>query len=131
ELAQRGWDTVGLVGTRFTMAEDFITGPLRDRHRVQTLVPPPPVQGEIQKIIYDQLSVGQFDDAARDYFLGVIDALSSQGAQAVILGCTEIPLLLEGVQCSLPPVDSLDCHCQAIVRYILDEAHPGPGADGL
>jgi aspartate racemase len=127
DLARRGLNKVGLVGTRFTMAEDFITGPLRERHRVETLVPAAPVQGEIQGIIYDKLSVGVFDDAAREYFLQVIDSLSTQGAQAVILGCTEIPLLLEGVPCALPPIDSLNCHCEAIVRYILGEANPGHG----
>jgi aspartate racemase len=119
DLARRGLDSVGLVGTRFTMAEDFITGPLRERHRVETLVPAATVQGEIQRIIYDKLSVGIFDDGAREYFLQVIDSLSAQGAQAVILGCTEIPLLLDSVQCPLPLIDSLSCHCEAIVRYIV------------
>ncbi len=120
-LQESGLDTVGLIGTRFTMAQDFIKGRLADRYMVKTIVPPASRQSEIQDLIYNQLSVGVFDDSAREFSLRIIDSLSAQGAQAVILGCTEFPLLLKDAHCPIPYIDSLKCHCEAIVRYILED----------
>ncbi len=118
-LGRDGLGTVGLIGTRFTMAQDFIKGRLRERHQVTTVVPTPSEQSEIQDLIYGKLSIGVFDDDTKDFFLRIVDSLSAAGAQAVILGCTEIPLLLKNIPCPVPCIDSLECHCEAIVQYIL------------
>lgn len=122
-LTAAGVDAVGLIGTRFTMEQDFIKGRLLDRYQVTTRVPTMPEQHAIQALIYNELSVGVFKDTTQDFFLKVIDALSARGAQAVILGCTEFPLLLKEAHCPLLLIDSLQCHCEAIVRYILGQEY--------
>ena len=129
-LEKGGSDTVGLIGTRFTMSQDYIKGILLDRYQVKTIVPTASEQSEIQDLIYDELSVGVFDDSTREFFLQVIDSLSARGAQAIILGCTEFPLFLNHAHCPIPLIDSLKCHCMAIARYILDEESPEQGTEG-
>ncbi len=123
-LVKDGVDTVGLIGTRFTMAEDFIKGRLKRQFQVKTIVPTDSEQHDIQELIYHKLSVGVFDDASRAFILQVIERLAQRGARAVILGCTEFPLLLSGVPCAIPLIDSLKCHCDAIVDCILDGGNP-------
>ena len=123
-LKTAGWDSVGLIGTRFTMEQDFIKGRLLDRYQVKTIVPAVSEQREIQELIYNELSVGMLKDDTKDFFLRVIELLSARGAQSVILGCTEFPLLLNDANCPVPLIDSLKCHCEAIVRYILAEENP-------
>ena len=123
-LERDGLDTAGLLGTRFTMSQEFIKGRLSDRYQVRTIVPPSDDQNRIQDMIYDELSVGTFEDSTRKFFLEVIDSLQRRGAQAAILGCTEFPLLLKDADCPIPPVDSLTSHCEAIARFILDEECP-------
>ena len=78
-------------------------------------------QTEIQDLLYNKLSVGVFDDPTRAIFLEIIDSLTAQGAQAVILGCTEFPILLKDASCSIPLIDTLKCHSEALVRFILDK----------
>ena len=120
-LKSNGLDTVGLIGTRFTMAEDFIKGRLQERYQVKTIVPPASEQGEIQEALYNKLSMGVFDDETKALFLTIIESLKERGAQAVILGCTEFPLLLKDVPCSIPLIDSLQCHTDSLVKYILEQ----------
>jgi aspartate racemase len=116
--------------SRFTMSEDFIQGRLARGYQVETIVPTAPDQSEIQDRIYQELSVGVFDDGTREFFLQVIDSLSARGARAIILGCTEFPLLLRGADRPIPMIDSLQCHCEAISRYILDAGSPEPSPAG-
>jgi len=118
-LEKGGVSTAGLLGTRFTMSQDFIKGRLLDRYQIETIVPTVLEQNEMQERIYKELAVGTFDDNTKAFCLGIVDSLAEKGAEAVILGCTELPLLLEGVSCPTPVVDSLRCHCEAIARYIL------------
>lgn len=132
-LDKDGLDEVGLIGTRFTMSQNFIKGILTDVYQVKTFVPTLSEQNKIQNLIYNKLSVGVFDECTKAFILGIIDSLSARGARAIILGCTEFPLLLKGAQCPVPPIDSMECHCEAIVRYILDEGKPeqSPAGDVL
>ena len=131
-LRQGGWETVGLLGTRFTMTEDFIKGRLAAERGVEVLVPPAADQAEIQDQIYSKLSYGMFGEEPRRFLTEHIERLAEAGAEAVILGCTELPLLMKGASRSVPLVDSLNCHCTSIVRYILDDQAPeqpdSPGA---
>ena len=120
-LSRSGFDTVGLVGTRFTMEENFITGRLFERHQVKTITPPASAWKEIQDRIYNELSLGVFDDNVKNFFLEIIHSLAEQGAQSVILGCTEIPLLLKYLPCPIPLLDSVKSHCDAIASFILDD----------
>ncbi len=119
-ISDGGWKTIGLIGTRFTMGEPFITERLERIHGVNIRVPSPGLQEEIQQRIYGDLSVGGFHQTHRDFILGVCDGFAEEGAGAVILGCTELPLLLEGTSASVPLINPLRTHCEAIVRFILD-----------
>lgn len=119
KLKQDRQTTVGLLGTRFTMSQGFIKDRLRERHGIDTIVPASPDQAEMQTRIYNELVVGRFDDATKTWCLGLVEALAANGAQAVILGCTELPLLMQDSRSPIPTVDSVACHCQAIADYLL------------
>lgn len=123
-LTHAGLHTVGLMGTRFTMSQDFIKGRLLERYQVKTVVPTDAEQDAIQRLVYEELSVGVFSDSAKAFFLEVVDSLAAQGAQAVILGCTEFPILLKDTQAPVPLIDSVVCHCESITRFILNEGRP-------
>ncbi|GAU07328.1 aspartate/glutamate racemase family protein [Desulfoplanes formicivorans] len=118
-LRERKIDFVGLLGSRFTMSEDFIKLRLFTKNKIKTIVPNLDAQNEIQKRLYEELSIGVFNSQTRQFFVKEIENMAIQGAQAVILGCTEFPILLEKEHCSIPLIDSIDIHCDAIVKYIL------------
>lgn len=120
-VGQGGWQKVGLLGTRFTMEGGFLRDRLREKHGIETLVPAEPARHRIQDLVYEQLSVGRFEEEARQFFLEEIASLATRGAEAVILGCTEFPLLLKDTAAPLPLVDSLQSHCEMIVRFILND----------
>lgn len=121
KIKQCGYDKVGLVGTRFTMEDPFLKARLRDRYQVETLIPSSKEIDEIQARIYDDISMGFFEETTKNFFLQVIESLEEKDAPAVILGCTELPLLLQDLSPSIPLVDSLQCHCEAIVNYMFDK----------
>lgn len=110
---------VALLGTRFTMQEDFYKRRLAERFGIETLLPTPDAMAEIDRVIFAELCLGQFHQPARDFYLGVLEQLRDDGAQAAILGCTEIGLLLEGVQSPLPLVDSTQEHVEMGLGWLL------------
>jgi len=103
------------------MNEDFIKGKLNREFQVETMVPDEPTQLEIQCYIVQEFSYGIFSVEAKQYFLEKIRKFAEEGAEAVILGCTEIPLLLKGLESPLPVIDSMQCHCDKIVHYIIED----------
>jgi len=107
-----GYNRVALLGTRFTMGEDFYLSHLQ-RHGVHGLVPSTADQQRIHDIIVTELTRGVLTEASRAVFLDVIGKLAKEGAQAVILGCTEIPLLVRPADCSLPLFDTAALHAEA------------------
>lgn len=119
-LRQKEIYSVGLLGSRFTMSEDFIKVRLLTKDKIKTIVPNLDTQDKIQQILYEELSVGVFNNKAKQYFVEEIENMVNQGAQAVILGCTEFPILLKDECCSIPLIDSIDSHCDAITKYILN-----------
>lgn len=114
----QGLQSVGLLGTRFTMSDGFYTRRMNGLG-VHTLVPSEREQDEIHRVIFEELCVGQCRAEAKAYYLDVIARLQAQGAQGVILGCTEIGLLLQPEDCPLPLFDSAEIHALAAVAYIL------------
>jgi len=120
-IHRQGWKKVGLLGTRFTMNEDFIKGKLNREFQVKIMVPDEPTQLEIQCYIVQEFCCGTFSTEAKQYFLEKIRIFAEEGAEAVIMGCTEIPLLLKGLECPLPVIDSMQCHCDKIVHYIIED----------
>ncbi|OLF54059.1 aspartate/glutamate racemase family protein [Pseudomonas chlororaphis] len=111
--------TVGLLGTAFTMEQDFLKQRLADQG-LQVLVPDAEDRQALHRIIYDELCVGVISAASRQRYQQAIQALQARGAQAIILGCTEIGLLLKPEHSPLPLLDTTELHARAAVDFALD-----------
>lgn len=114
-----GTVTVGLLGTAFTMEQDF----LKERLSAQgltVLVPDAEERLAVHRIIYDELCVGVINPASRQVYQQVIESLTRRGAQAIILGCTEIGLLIKPEHSALPLLDTTHLHARAAVAFALD-----------
>ncbi len=118
-IQQAGFKTVGLIGTRFTMEQDFYLGRLRQRHGLKVLVPDLPGREQVHRIIYEELCLGQINPASRRVYRGVMDELVRQGAQAIILGCTEISLLVGATDASVPLFDTTAIHAREAAEWAL------------
>ncbi len=119
-VRRAGLDTVALLGTRYTMEEDFYLGRLRSRHGITALVPPEPDLTEVHDIIYGELVRGVVTDASRTRYLAIIDRLVARGAQGVIAGCTEIELLVSRGDLDVPLFPTARLHAEAAVAFALD-----------
>lgn len=117
-IRQRGFTKVGLLGTRPTMEQTFYTARLAT-HGVEALVPDPDDRTFIHQTIMTQLVHADCRPDARARFLAIMDSLAARGAQGIILGCTEIPLLVKQNDTPLPLFDTLALHCDAIVEHAL------------
>lgn len=120
-LRARGVERAALLGTRFTMQEDFYRERLDQRFGIHVLVPGAEDMAEIDRVIFQELCVGQFRPQARAFYLDQLAQLEARGAQAAILGCTEIGLLLEGCESPLPLVDSAERHVAMGLEWMLAE----------
>jgi len=118
-ITTKGLCRVGLLGTAFTMEQDFYKGRLADQYGLQVLVPDAADRQRVHRIIYDELCVGQINAASKLDYLQVISTLQAQGAEAVILGCTEIGLLVSQADTTLPLLDTTAIHAQAAVDFAL------------
>jgi aspartate racemase len=116
-LAQ-GLDTVGLMGTRFTMEEAFYVDRLRERG-VRCVLPDEAQRGEIHRIIFEELCQGTISEASRTWFSGCIAELQARGAQGVVLGCTELPLIVRPEDSPIPTFDTTALHAMAAVEFSL------------
>jgi aspartate racemase len=119
EIKQAGIKKVGLLGTRFTMEQDFYRGRLRDQHQLDVLIPDDADRGIVHKIIYDELCMGLVRDASRAEYRRIIQRLVDQGAQGVILGCTEISMLVGPSDSSVPIFDTTSVHARKAAEYAL------------
>jgi aspartate racemase len=109
----------GLLGTRFTMEQDFYRGRLVEKHNLDVLVPEPADREIVHRVIYDELVLGKTEPASKAEYLRIIAALAQAGAEGIILGCTEIGLLVSQDDSSLPLFDTTRIHALAAVRYAL------------
>ena len=114
-----GLTRVGLLGTAFTMEHDFYRGRLEKQHGLEVLVPEADDRAAVHEIIYRELVAGQVLDASREVYRAVIARLVERGAQAVILGCTEIMLLVGQADSSVPVFDTTQLHALAAVERAL------------
>lgn len=119
-IKEQGLSTVGLLGTRFTMEQDFYRGRLESRHGLSVLVPDEIDRGIVHRVIYEELCHGKVQDASRREYQRVIADLQARGAQAVILGCTEISLLIQPQDSPLPVFDTTSLHAQAALAFALN-----------
>ena len=114
-----GMTRVALLGTRYTMEQDFYRGRLQQQFAIDTLIPEAEDRTRINQIIFDELCLGVFNAHSRDYYLQVIDALAEQGAEGVIFGCTEIGLLVPEESSPLPVFDTTAIHAADAVEFML------------
>jgi aspartate racemase len=119
EIRKAGFAKVGLLGTRFTMEEDFFKGRLRDKHGIEALVPGKADRERVHRIIIDELALGVIKPESRKAVNKIMDGLIAAGAQAIILGCTELPLLVAQGQVGVPLFDTTAIHARAAVDLAL------------
>lgn len=120
-ISQSGMNTVALLGTRYTMEQDFYRGRLTEKFGIATCIPDEAERERINHIIFHELCMGVFRDESRHYYQQVISRLAEQGAQGVIFGCTEIGLLLDQQNCPLPLFDTAALHAEDAVNFMLGE----------
>jgi len=114
-----GYTRIGLLGTRFTMEQDFYRGRLADRHGLDVIVPDEADRATIHRVIYDELVAGRIEPASREAYRGVMQRLAQRGAQAIVLGCTEIMLLVGPDDSPVPLFDTTALHARAGIDRLL------------
>lgn len=119
QIQQAGWHTVGLIGTRFTMEQDFYRDRLRERHGLRVMVPEAAERDTVHRVIYEELCLGRIEPASREAYQKVMAQLVAQGAQAIILGCTEISLLVGAADASVPLLDTTAIHARNAAEWAL------------
>jgi aspartate racemase len=111
-----GLDTVGLLATGYTMEQDFYVGRLRDVHGLEVLVPGEADRGIVHDVIYGELCVGVVEDASREQYRRIMHSLADRGAQGILLGCTEIDLLVGPEDSPVPVFDTTRLHAERAVE---------------
>lgn len=106
---------VGLLGTRFTMEEEFYKGRLTDKFNIAVVTPDEEEREIVHNVIYSELCLGKVSDQSRQKYLEIIDSLHKKGAEAVILGCTEIALLVQQEHTDVPLYDTTEIHARSAV----------------
>jgi len=114
-----GLTKVGLLGTRFTMEDDFYKGRLIDKHGMEVVIPSEEDRLDVHQIIYDELCLGQVKQESKERYCRIMGNLVRQGAQGIILGCTEIGLLVGAEDCVVPIFDTTKIHAEAAVEFAI------------
>jgi aspartate racemase len=110
---------IGLLGTRYSMEKDFYRARLRERFGIECLVPDEPRRARINDIIFNELCAGRFIEESRRSVLEAAEELVTRGARGIVLGCTELPLIVGREDLSVPRFDTLAAHAEAGVRYLV------------
>ena len=118
-LVAEGIRTVGLLGTAFTMEQDFYKGRLTGSHGLQVLVPGEADRAIVHRVIYQELCLGKTEAASKTEYLRIIEALAAAGAEAVILGCTEIGMLVSQADTHVRLLDTTAIHAAKAVEYAI------------
>jgi len=114
-----GIDKIALLGTRFTMEEDFYKGRLVDKYGLNVIIPSPEQMEIVHRVIYDELCAGIIKTDSKQRYAEIIKYLVAEGAEGVILGCTEIGLLVKQADSPVPLYDTTEIHARAAVEYAL------------
>ena len=118
-LQEDGVTRVGLLGTRFTMEQEFYASRLEEQFGIEVVVPEQGERDAIHRIIYEELCQGRIEEVSRQRYLTIINSLYAQGAQAVILGCTEIAMLVGQEDTTVPLYDTTALHTKKAVAWAL------------
>ncbi len=118
-IRARGMRTVGLLGTKYTMQEDFYL-PRLEAADIRVLLPEAAEMEEVNRIIYEELCVGTVKESSRDTLSALVEAMRRGGAEGVILGCTELGMILKDEDAAIPLLDTVKIHSEAAVRMALE-----------
>ena len=118
-VKQAGIGRIGLLGTRFTMEEDFYRGRLAQKHGLEVIVPDAAERDIVHRVIYDELCLGKVEGSSRQAYLEIIAHLVERGAEGVILGCTEIAMLVSPADSPVPLFDTTQLHAVSAVDFAL------------
>jgi aspartate racemase len=132
-IAARGVRTIGLMGTRYSMEKDFYRLRLQQKFGIESLIPDENQRRRINTIIFDELCQGKFLDASRTLVLDAARELVGRGAQGIVLGCTELPLIVHPEDLTVARFDTMAAHAEDGVAFLLEDGartlHPGAGGD--
>ena len=121
KIKTEGIQKIALLGTRFTMEEDFYKGRLVDRYGLDVIIPAEDEREIVHRVIYDELCAGMINSDSKQKYADIIQRLVAEDAGGVILGCTEIGLLVKPEDSSVPLFDTTEIHAKAAVKYALEE----------
>ncbi len=122
KIKAQGLKKVGLLGTRFTMEEDFYKGRLINRHGLGVIIPSDEEREIVHRVIYDELCNGEIKQLSKARFINIIENLVKEGAEGIISGCTEIGLLVKNQDSKVPLFDTTQIHAEAAVEYTLENS---------
>lgn len=117
KIVENGFKKVGLLGTRITMEENFYKNRLKEKFGIETIIPKENEREIIHKIIHEELTYNIIRDSSKQRYIKIIRNLVDDGAQGIILGCTEIPLLIKQNDVEIPVFDTTNIHAKAAVDY--------------
>jgi aspartate racemase len=121
EIRQKGLKKIGLLGTKFTMEQDFYKKVLKEKFNIDVVIPDEDEREIIHDVIYNELCKGIINEVSKEKYKKIIKTLASRGAEGVVLGCTEIPLLLNQDDVDLPVFDTTRIHAVSAVDFALNE----------
>lgn len=121
KIKEAGLKKVGLLGTIYTMKEDFIKQRIKDKYGIDVIVPNSEDQKIIENIIFDELTFEDIQESSKQKYIKIINKLVAAGAEGIILGCTEIPLLIKQKDVNIPVFNTTEIHAKAAVDYALEK----------
>lgn len=121
KVKEQGLKTVGLLGTNYTMTQDFYKERLA-KHGIDVIIPSEEDRKFIHDVIFNELCKGEYKSESREGYLQVINRLYQQGAEGVVLGCTEIPLLIKQTDTTIPLFDTTLIHAEAAAKFALENS---------
>ena len=119
EAKRLGLIKLGLLGNRPTMTGNFIPSVLRNKYGIETIIPEAHCMGQAHNYVSNELTQGQFTEKAKQFFIAQINLLKARGADGVILGCTELPILIKPEDVEIPTLSTTDLHAQMAADFIL------------
>jgi aspartate racemase len=119
-VKERGMRKIALLGTRFTMEQDFYSGRLKEKFGLEVIIPEAADRDLVDRVIFDELCRGIVRQESREAYMVIIDKLHAEGAEGLIEGCTEIPMLIDQEHSTLPIFDTTAIHAEAAVRWSLE-----------
>jgi len=118
-VKKKGLKKTALLGTKFTMEGDFYKKRLKEKYTIETIIPDDGERQEIHDVLYNELCLGIIKQTSKERYLEIINNLVSRGAEGIILGCTEIPMLIKQEDVEVPVFDTTEIHAKAAVEFAI------------